>query len=52
MKLESVALSAIEQIEEKKYDTELVERAVNRILYLGFAFQGKNVKVKHKFREQ
>ncbi len=48
--LESVAKSAIQQIEEKKYAVELLERGVQRILYLGFAFSGKNVHIKHKFK--
>jgi hypothetical protein len=49
--LESVAQSAIKQIEEKKYAVELLERGVQRILYLGFAFSGKNVLIKHKFND-
>lgn len=48
--LESVAQSAIKQIEEKKYDQDLLEKKVKRILYLGFAFSGKNVVIKHKFK--
>jgi hypothetical protein len=49
--LEAVAQSAIKQIEEKKYAVELLERGVTRILYLGFAFSGKNVVIKHKFKD-
>ncbi|MCX6990580.1 MAG: AAA family ATPase [Chlamydiae bacterium] len=47
--LELVAKSAILQIEEKKYAAELLDRGVRRILYLGFAFSGKNVFIEHKF---
>ena len=46
--LETTAQSAIKQIEEKRYAVELLERGVQRILYLGFAFSGKHVVIKHK----
>ncbi len=51
VKLEAVAHSAIEQIEEKNYAQELLDQGVHRILYLGFAFSGKNVAISHKFRD-
>ncbi|MBM3192066.1 MAG: hypothetical protein FJZ63_05385 [Chlamydiae bacterium] len=50
--LESVAWSAIQQIEEKRYAAELFERGVRHILYLGFAFSGKNVVIRHKFKDE
>ena len=49
--LEAVAQSAIKQIEEKQYAVELLERGVKRILYLGFAFSGKHVVIKHRFKD-
>lgn len=47
--LESVAQSALKQIEEKQYSKELVDRGIEHILYLGFAFQGKQVLIRSKF---
>lgn len=48
--LEAAANSAIKQIEEKNYAQELLDEGVKRILYLGFAFNGKTVFITHKFR--
>ena len=41
--LEDTAANALKQIEEKKYDTELLEQGIpaERILKYGFAFKGK-----------
>ncbi|MBS0621602.1 MAG: AAA family ATPase [Verrucomicrobia bacterium] len=47
--LETAVNSAMQQIHEKKYALELEERGVKRILYLAFAFEGKNVLIKHQF---
>lgn len=48
--LEMAAHAAIKQIEEKEYTRELLDRGINHILYLGFAFKGKKVHISHKFR--
>ena len=43
--LEETVKSALQQIEEKKYDTELLKAGVKKenIRHYGFAFEGKNV---------
>ena len=43
--LEETVKSALQQIEEKKYDTELLKSGVNKenIRHYGFAFEGKKV---------
>jgi predicted AAA-ATPase/PD-(D/E)XK nuclease superfamily protein len=46
--LETVAASALQQIEEKQYDLELKQRGVSRILHIGLAFEGKNVLIRSK----
>jgi predicted AAA-ATPase/PD-(D/E)XK nuclease superfamily protein len=43
--LESIATSALAQIKARKYDLELKERGVKRILHLGMAFRGKKVAI-------
>ena len=50
MDLEMAVNSALKQIEEKQYAKELLDRGIHRILYIGFAFQGKQVLIRHKFR--
>lgn len=44
--LEHFAQEALQQINEKRYDTELAELGVSPIFKLGIAFSGKKVKVK------
>ncbi len=48
--LENAVTSAIKQIEDRGYAQELLDRGIKRILYLGFAFEGKNVLIRSKFR--
>lgn len=45
LKLEDTVQSALLQIEEKHYDTELIERGISKskIRHYGFAFEGKKV---------
>ena len=46
--LESAVASALKQIDDRKYDLELKERGISRILHLGLAFKGKNVMIRSK----
>ena len=46
--LEALADSALRQIDEKRYDTELCSEGVNSIIKIGIAFRGKNAVVKRK----
>lgn len=46
--LEAAAASALKQIEDKQYGQELIDRGVSRILYLGFAFKGKQILIHSK----
>ena len=46
--LEKVSKEAIEQIIDKKYDTQLKERGIKDITLFGIAFFGKILKVSHK----
>jgi hypothetical protein len=48
--LAAAADVAVKQIEEKKYATELIDRGIKRLLFLGLAFEGKNVLIHHKFK--
>jgi hypothetical protein len=43
--LEKLAQSAIRQINEKHYETELSTHGVKQILKYGVAFSGKNVEI-------
>lgn len=43
--LSKLAQTALKQIDEKKYDTELCAQGVNDIIKYGVAFQGKNVEI-------
>nr|WP_249169554.1 AAA family ATPase [Fusobacterium necrophorum] len=47
--LEEKAKEALEQIQEKKYDTEMRQRGISKVLGLGLAFCGKKVKIAQKF---
>ena len=44
--LASLAEKALQQIDEKKYDTDLRDAGVNSIIKIGIAFRGKNAVVK------
>lgn len=44
--LEVLAEEALKQIDEKKYETELLDEGVNDIVKIGIAFRGKEVVVK------
>ena len=46
--LESYAEEGFEQIKEKKYDTELINRGVTEIIYIGLAFYKKKLKMKYE----
>ena len=46
--LESYAEEGFEQIEEKKYDIELINRGVTEIIYIGLAFYKKKIKTKYE----
>lgn len=45
VELSKLAQTALKQIDEKKYDTELCAQGVNDIIKYGVAFQGKNVEI-------
>jgi hypothetical protein len=44
--IESAVKAALIQIEEKKYETELVQRGVKNVKKLAVAFKGKDVTIK------
>ena len=44
--LEALADRALQQIDEKKYDTELRDAGIGSIVKIGIAFRGKNAVVK------
>ena len=46
--LENYAEEGFEQIEEKEYDTELINRGVTEITYIGLAFYKKKLKMKYE----
>ena len=46
--IETATETALKQIEEKKYETELIERGIHRIKKLAIVFKGKEVVVKEK----
>ena len=48
--LESYAEEGFEQIKEKKYGTELINRGVTEITYIGLAFYKKKLKMKYENR--
>lgn len=43
--METALESALKQIEEKKYETELIQRGIHRIKKLAIVFSGKEVVV-------
>ncbi|WP_373081608.1 AAA family ATPase [Fusobacterium animalis] len=47
-KLEEVSKEVLEQIEAKKYDVSLKQNGIKEITYLGIAFCGKQIKIRHK----
>jgi predicted AAA-ATPase/PD-(D/E)XK nuclease superfamily protein len=47
--LTETALAALNQIEARKYDLELKEQGIRRILHLGMAFAGKKMALQSKF---
>jgi len=46
--VESAVNSALKQIEEKKYETELVERGIKNVKKLAIVFNGKEVTIKER----
>lgn len=46
--LNALAEKALQQIDEKKYDTELRDAGVEKIIKIGIAFRGKSAVVKRK----
>lgn len=45
VELSKLAQTALKQVDEKKYDTELCAQGVNDIIKYGVAFKGKNVEI-------
>jgi hypothetical protein len=43
--LDQVGRDALQQIEDRKYETELIKRGVGRIKKLAIVFKGQQVKV-------
>ena len=48
--LEEAVISALKQIEDKHYAQELLDRGIHRILYLGLAFEGKQILIRSKIK--
>lgn len=46
--LEGLAEQALQQIEEKKYDTEFLDAGIKDVVRIGIAFRGKNAVVKSR----
>lgn len=44
--MERLAADALRQIDEKRFDTELIELGAAPIFKLGISFSGKRVKIK------
>lgn len=44
--LDQLAEEALQQIDEKRYETEMKEEGTKEILKLGIAFSGKKVRIK------
>jgi len=49
MDLERAVTLAIKQIEDKRYAQDLLDAGITNILYLGVAFEGKNVLIRSKY---
>ena len=49
--LENYAVEGFYQIKEKKYDVELKNRGINKIIYVGLAFYRKKLKMKYEKRK-
>jgi len=47
-KLDELSKEALDQIDDKQYDTEMREDGIKNILKLGIAFSGKKVKIRTK----
>ena len=43
--LDSLSLEALRQIDDKRYDAEMLQDGVKNIIKLGIAFSGKRVKI-------
>ena len=48
VKLSYLADEALDQIDEKRYDTEMNQEGIQSIIKFGIAFSGKKVSVKTK----
>ena len=46
--LKALALSAVEQIRDRRYDTEMSAKGIQRIYQYGVAFSGKQVEIAMK----
>ena len=46
--LDELASLALSQIDDKKYDSELISNGVKHIVKIGIAFRGKETAVKQK----
>ena len=46
--LDELALEALHQINQKRYDSEMSEIGITNILKLGIAFSGKKVRIQIK----
>ena len=49
MDMKTAANSALQQIEDRKYASELLNRNVEHFLYLAIVFEGKNVLILPNF---
>jgi PD-(D/E)XK nuclease superfamily protein len=49
--LQAAAQEALRQITARRYDTELRQHSIRRILYIGLAFSGKELALTHAVRE-
>lgn len=49
--LKKMANRALEQIEEKKYDTDMWDRGCKKVIHYGVAFHKKNVQIESRIVE-